>query len=69
MTQTAYRFYLKIQQVEKVCLFELAWGRGQQLNVTIPYPENLTIFYQDWQTKYLSFYHRALRGRVINSLT
>ncbi|NES78101.1 MULTISPECIES: CHASE2 domain-containing protein [unclassified Okeania] len=69
MTQTAYRFYLKIQQVEKVCLFELAWGRGQQLSITIPYPENLTIFYQDWQTKYLSFYHRALRGRVVSTGT
>jgi len=67
MTQTATRFYLKIQQVEKVCLFELAWGIGQQLTVTLPYPESLTISYQDWQKNYLNFYHKALRGRVVNT--
>ncbi|OZH52852.1 histidine kinase [Hydrocoleum sp. CS-953] len=67
MTQTATRFYLKIQQVEKLCLFELAWGMGQQLTVSLPYPESLTISYQDWQRNYLNFYHKALRGRVVNT--
>ncbi|MGK7919742.1 MAG: CHASE2 domain-containing protein [Trichodesmium sp.] len=67
MNHTNSRFHLKIQQVEKVCLFELTWGMGQQLNVTIPYPESLTISYQNWQKNYLSFYHKALRGRVVNT--
>ncbi|MGB3510981.1 MAG: CHASE2 domain-containing protein [Microcoleaceae cyanobacterium] len=67
MTQTASKFHLKIQRVEKVCLFELAWGKGQQLNVTLPYPESITTSYQNWQKIYLSFYHRALRGRVVNT--
>ncbi|MGD1701165.1 CHASE2 domain-containing protein [Dapis sp. BLCC M229] len=67
MTQTATIFYLKIQQVEKLCLFELAWGIGQQLTVSLPYPESLTISYQDWQQNYLNFYHKALRGRVVNT--
>ena len=67
MTQTATKFYLKIQQVEKQCLFELAWGIGQQLTVSLPYPESLAISYQDWQQNYLNFYHKALRGRVVNT--
>ncbi|MFM5982988.1 MAG: hypothetical protein ACKO9I_21245, partial [Sphaerospermopsis kisseleviana] len=25
-------FYLTIQQVEKLCLFQLSWGQGQNLN-------------------------------------
>ena len=64
MTETNYTFYLKVQRVEKTCLFELSWGEGQQLTVTLPYPENLTIFYQEWSSVYLSFYKQALRGRV-----
>ena len=67
MTETASTFHLKVQRVEKVCLFELAWGKGQQLSVTLPYPETLTTSYQDWQNIYLSFYHKALRGRVVNT--
>ena len=67
MTQTASKFHLKIQRVEKVCLFELSWGQGQQFSVTLPYPETITTSYQDWQKIYLSFYHRALRARVVNS--
>ncbi|MDJ0556851.1 MAG: CHASE2 domain-containing protein [Microcoleaceae cyanobacterium MO_207.B10] len=67
MTQTASTFYLKIQRVETVCLFELAWGFGQQLSVTLPYPESITTSYQDWQNIYLRFYNKALRGRVVNT--
>ncbi len=67
ITQIASRFHLKIQQVEKQCLFELAWGMGQQLSVTLPYPESLITSYQDWQKNYLIFYHKALRGRVVNT--
>lgn len=60
-------FYLKVQRIEQVCLFELTWGKGQHLNVTIPYPENLTRFYQEWQRAYLNFYKTGLRGRVADS--
>lgn len=56
--------HLKVQQIEKVCLFELSWGKGQQLSVIINYPENLTVLYQEWQEFYLNFYQTALRGRV-----
>lgn len=66
MNSTVSTFHLKIQQVEHVCLFELSWGKGQHLGVTIPYPETLTRLYQDWQQIYLNFYKKALRGRVEN---
>ncbi|GCL35946.1 putative Chase2 sensor protein [Sphaerospermopsis reniformis] len=59
-------FYLTIQQVEKLCLFQLSWGQGQNLNVNVAYPENLTKLYQEWQKIYLSFYNTALRGKVAN---
>lgn len=55
---------LKVQKVEQVCLFELLWGKGQQLSATVPYPDTLTSLYQEWQRIYLSFYKTALRGRV-----
>ena len=64
MDQNACVFQLKVQRVEQVCLFELSWGRGQQLTVTLPYPETLSILYQEWSANYLSFYKTALRGRV-----
>ncbi len=57
-------FYLTIQQVEQVCLFQLSWGQGQNLNVNVAYPENLTKLYQEWQNIYLRFYNTALRGEV-----
>ena len=50
---------LKVQQIEKVCLFELSWGRGQQLSATLPYPPMLTALYQEWRRVYLSFYETA----------
>lgn len=59
-------FYLTIQQFEQVCLFQLSWGQGQNLSVNVAYPENLTILYQEWQKVYLSFYNKALRGKVAN---
>ena len=58
-------FRLKIQQIENSCLFELSWGKGQQLTATLPYPVNLEPFYQQWQKAYLNFYRTALRGRVV----
>jgi CHASE2 domain-containing sensor protein len=60
-------FRLKVQQVERACLFELSWGRGQQLCATLPYPEALTRLYREWQRAYLGFYKTALRGRVVAS--
>ncbi len=64
MNSTVAAFYLKVQRIEQVCLFELCWGTGQQLSVTLPYPETLTQLYQEWQQIYLCFYNKALRGRV-----
>ncbi len=64
MTQSTCVFQLKVQQVEQFCLFELSWGLGQQLSVTVPYPETLSVLYQEWNSVYLSFYKTALRGRV-----
>lgn len=64
MNQSAYPFYLKVQRVERSCLFELSWGKGQQLSAMLPYPESLTILYQEWRSAYLNFYKTALRGRV-----
>jgi len=64
-------FQLKIQQVEKICLFELSWGKGQQLTARLPYPMMAVSLYEEWQRAYLSYYNKALRGRVaeIGSLT
>jgi hypothetical protein len=59
-------FYLTIQQVEQICLFQLSWGQGQNLSVNVAYPEKLTTLYQEWQNIYLSFYKKALRGKVAN---
>ena len=57
-------FYLKVQQFDKFCSFELSWGVGQNIGVTLAYPENLTALYQEWQRIYLRFYNTQLRGRV-----
>ncbi|GAB4194386.1 MAG: hypothetical protein Fur006_40070 [Coleofasciculaceae cyanobacterium] len=69
MSQSGTVFYLKVQRIEKFCLFELSWGRGQQLNVTLPYPETLDTLYQEWRTDYLGFYKTALRGRIVDNGT
>ncbi len=57
-------FHLKVQRIEQVCVFDLSWSKGQHLNVTLPYPQNLTVLYQEWQQIYLTFYKTALRGKV-----
>jgi CHASE2 domain-containing sensor protein len=57
-------FYLKIQRFEQICSFELTWGKGQCLNATIKYPQQLIKLYQEWQKIYLNFYRNALRGKV-----
>jgi CHASE2 domain/CHAT domain len=60
-------FRLKIQRIERTCLFELSWGSGQQLNAQLPFPDRLTTLYQTWQTAYLNFYKTELRARVQGS--
>ncbi len=59
--------HLKVQQVEKLCLFELSWGQGQQIHARLTYPENLTKLYQDWRRIYLNFYQTSWRGIVANA--
>ncbi|BAY81595.1 putative Chase2 sensor protein [Calothrix parasitica NIES-267] len=57
-------FNLKIQLIEKTCLFELAWGDGQQLNATLTYPQTIANSYNEWQQCYLKFYKNSFRGKV-----
>ncbi|BAY95287.1 MULTISPECIES: CHASE2 domain-containing protein [unclassified Tolypothrix] len=59
-------FYLKIQKVEKTCLFELSWGQGQHITSEISYPENIIADHEQWQKIYINFYSNQLRGKVIN---
>jgi hypothetical protein len=79
--EMSYPLTLKAQQIEKVCLFELSWGRGQQLSATVPFPPLLMKLYQEWRRVYLKFYEQTeiatfvvpaqveppLRGRAIES--
>ena len=32
------QFQLEVQQIDRTCLFKLAWGKGQQISATLPYP-------------------------------
>ena len=59
-------FHLKVERIYQACRFELSWGKGQQLVVTLDYPELLTGLYQNWQQIYIKFYTTALRGKVID---
>ena len=58
--------YLKIQKVDETCLFELSWGKSQQINAQVTYPEIITSSYQEWQRFYRKFYSTQMRGKVIN---
>ena len=58
--------YLKIQKVDETCLFELSWGKSQQINAQVTYPEIITSSYQEWQRFYRKFYSSQMRGKVIN---
>ena len=53
------KFQLKVQRIEQICLFELAWGQSQQLTATLNYSPLLAERYQDWRRIYLSFYKTA----------
>ncbi|MGV0027008.1 CHASE2 domain-containing protein [Phormidesmis priestleyi] len=57
-------FRLKIWRIEQTCLFELSWGKNQQLTAQLIYPETLTTLYHEWRQIYLSFYHSALLARI-----
>lgn len=57
-------FRLKIWRIEQTCLFELSWGKSQQLTAQLIYPETLTTLYHEWRQIYLSFYHSALLARI-----
>ncbi|HEY9646029.1 MAG TPA: hypothetical protein V6C88_06660, partial [Chroococcidiopsis sp.] len=56
MMATSAQIRLKIQQIGQICLFELSGGHGQQVQATLPYPDELTTLYRNWQRVYLSFY-------------
>jgi len=56
-------FNLKIQLIEKTCLFELTWGEGQQINTTLTCPQSIDILYHEWQQCYLNFYKNSFRGK------
>ena len=58
------QFQLEVQQIERSCLFKLAWGKGQQISATLPYPDNLLELYQEWRKAYLNFYKTSLRARI-----
>lgn len=49
-------FQLKVHQVERSCLFELLWGKGQQLSAILTYPGALSVAYEEWRRAYLNFY-------------
>jgi CHASE2 domain/CHAT domain len=57
-------FSLYVQAVEQTCSFQLFWGNGQQLRVTLSYPAVLTEHYQSWQAAYLNFYQQGFRAKV-----
>lgn len=76
-------YQLNVRLVEQTCLFELAWGQGQQLSAQLQYPMRLSVLYREWRFVYLSFYqnldalddldsqngsaYKHLRGRVADS--
>ncbi|MUG93126.1 hypothetical protein F7734_12035 [Scytonema sp. UIC 10036] len=59
-------FYLKIQKVDKTCLFELSWGKSQHITAELFYPETIILSYKEWQKTYCNFYSNQSRGKVID---
>jgi hypothetical protein len=63
-------FRLKIWHIEQTCMFELSWGKGQQLTAKLPFPNILKTHYKRWQEAYMDFYRSkefqesTLRARV-----
>jgi len=61
---TAVKFLLKVWHVEQTCIFELSWGKTQQLTAKLRFPETLKTLYRVWQKAYLDFYGSLVRGQV-----
>ncbi|MEM9214941.1 MAG: CHASE2 domain-containing protein [Cyanobacteria bacterium P01_F01_bin.150] len=59
MTKTESKFRLRVQQVERTCLFELSWGNGQQISAQVALPDGLMQQYRLWKQAYLDFYQYA----------
>ncbi|MEW5860985.1 MAG: CHASE2 domain-containing protein, partial [Cyanobacteriota bacterium] len=59
-------FKIRVRQVGTICDFELSWGKGKIISVTLNYPSSLTRSYEQWQNAYLNYYKR-LRGRKVIS--
>ncbi|MBP5973004.1 CHASE2 domain-containing protein [Brasilonema sp. CT11] len=67
MKFNSHFLHLKVQKVEKICLFALSWGQGQNLSVQINYPTVLSSLYEEWRRAYLNFYQsEQMRGRAIS---
>lgn len=62
-------FRLTVMQIDRICLFELAWGEAQTLKAQVDYPESLVLVYQEWQSIYLRFYQANLLGQAESSGT
>lgn len=61
-------YQLKVRLVEQTCLFELAWGQGQQLSAELQYPRRLSVLYREWRFVYLSFYQNLNATEDLDSL-
>ncbi|MUG97661.1 CHASE2 domain-containing protein [Scytonema sp. UIC 10036] len=59
-------FYLKIQKVDRTCLFELSWGKNQHITAALFYPEDIILSHNEWHKIYCNFYSNQLRGKVVN---
>ena len=55
-------FELKVTRIESTCLFDLNWGAGKNISVSLEYPYLLNHHYEQWRIAYLNYY-RDLRGR------
>lgn len=55
---------LRIQQIDRVCLFDLSWGQGNRISQTHTFPEALTTLYQQWQQAY-TIYYRTVQIPVV----
>ncbi|WOD39782.1 CHASE2 domain-containing protein [Nodosilinea sp. E11] len=57
-------YRLTIRKIDQSCLFDLTWGKGQQLSTHLAFPSALLGLYDAWRRAYLGYYKQALRGRV-----
>ncbi|WP_017327836.1 CHASE2 domain-containing protein [Synechococcus sp. PCC 7336] len=66
MTVPFVAYRLKVQQVERACLFQLSWGVSQQLSAALPYPPKLAEAYEHWRRTYLNFYGQSAIDRPLS---